>query len=421
MLYRSAASSGTFLHIHNAVVDLIEPPQAEGAEVDGEDTVPDGLEADLSALEKGADEDFSVIPTHGVVSGDAADREVAGVFEGRRAAGKGPLGRMVKLRRELHVEGLVGPLVVIDPTKVIEPALLGGEGRPGSVMRKGGSLLERPVHAFMASILVGLSGLDALGEDAEGDPPDGELGEAGDRGGSEGVPVVATDPTWEAEGAEETLETAHCGLKIEAVHAPASEEETGMAVLNGERIAQLPIAGPELALEVRGSGAVGFGEDPNGRPGCVRRRLGFRLSMQPLRLSIRPIVSALGTFSMAGSRASLPRSVRAPHPYFLRSSRMRVTVTGGVECGQERGRWERSRSPSIPSSWKRRIHLKPVGRLIPCRLHNSACERSEISASITKRARSSSTVRVLHGIGHSRLGEPPVYMETCKPSALYVL
>ena len=29
MVYRSAAPPGTLLHIHDAVVDLIEPPQAE--------------------------------------------------------------------------------------------------------------------------------------------------------------------------------------------------------------------------------------------------------------------------------------------------------------------------------------------------------------------------------------------------------
>jgi len=30
-------------------------------------------------------------------------------------------------------------------------------------------------------------------------------------------------------------------------------------------------------------------------------------------------------------------------------------------------------------------------------------------------------VAVLHGIGVSRFGEPPAYMENCKPSARYVL
>jgi hypothetical protein len=256
MAYRSAASPSTLLHIHDAVIDLIEPPQAEGTEVDGEDTVADGLETDFSALKKGADEDFSVIPSHGVVSGDASDGEVAGVFDGRRGPWEGPLRSVVELRRELHVEGFVGALEVIDPTKVIEPTLLGGEGRPGPMRGKGGALLQGPVHAFMTAILVRHSGLDALGEDPQRDPPDGKLGEAGDRGRSEGVSVVAPDPTGKAEGLEEIPETAHGGLKIKAEHAPAREEETGVTVLSSERIAQLPVAGSKLTLEVRGPGGV---------------------------------------------------------------------------------------------------------------------------------------------------------------------
>ena len=112
---------------------------------------------------------------------------------------------MVEPRRELRIDGFVGAPEVIDPTKVIETPLLGGKGRQGSMRRKRGALLESPVHAFMTPVLVGLSGLDALGEDPERDPLGGELGEAGDRGRSEGMSVVATNPTGKADGPEETL------------------------------------------------------------------------------------------------------------------------------------------------------------------------------------------------------------------------
>lgn len=97
---RSAASSGTLLHIHDAVVDLIKPPQVAGTEVDGEDPVPDGLKADFAALGKGADDDLPIVPAHGVVSRDAPDREVAGAFYGNRTVRKDPLERLVELRRE---------------------------------------------------------------------------------------------------------------------------------------------------------------------------------------------------------------------------------------------------------------------------------------------------------------------------------
>ena len=46
-------------------------------------------------------------------------------------------------------------------------------------------------------------------------------------------------------------ETVHRGFEIEAEDAPAREEGTGMTVLNGERVAQLPIAGQ--VRSVRGS------------------------------------------------------------------------------------------------------------------------------------------------------------------------
>ena len=421
MVYRSAASPGTFLHIHDAVIDFIEPPQAEGAEVDGEDPLPDRLEADLSALEKGADEDFSIIPTHGVVSGDASDCEVAGVFEGRKAAGKGPLGRMVELRWELHVQGLMGALIVIDPTKVIEPPLLGGEGRAGSMRRKSGALLEGPVHAFMASVLVGLSRLDALWNDAQRDPPDGELGEAGDRGGSERMSVVATDPTGEAEGAKESPETAHRGLKIEAVHAPAREQETGMTVLNGERIAQLPIAGSELTLEVRGPGTVGLGKDRNGR--ARMRTTASRLSNLDAavalenpsdRLGARHGVDGAVTGQLAAERTGAPTVLLAKLEDAC-DRRGKCRVRTGV------------RTMGAISQPFEALFLKTSNPLVAGRATDSMSPAQLGMREVGDfRLDHEAGAFVFHGSGPPRhralpVGGAPVYMETCKPSALYVL
>lgn len=421
MLYRSSASSGTVLHIHDAVVDLIKPPQAEGAEVDGEDPVPDGLEADLPAFEKGADEDLPVIPTHGVVSGDASDREVAGVLDGRRPPGKGSFGRMVELRRKLHVEGLVGALEVIDPTKVIEPSLLGGESRAGSVRRKGGALLERPVHTFMASILVGFSGLDALGKDAEGDPPDGELGEASDGGGREGMPVVATDPTWEAEGAEETPETAHCGFEVEPLHASARQEKPGMTVLNGEWIAQLPIAGPKLPLEVRGPGTVGLRQDRNGRTGV--RSTASRLAALDTTVALEDPSNRIGTRHVLdlGVTGQLPTERASTPPVFL----------ARLEDASHRRGWCRVRTgmrATGPISQPfNSLFLETSNPLVAGR---AADPMSPAQLGVREvgdvRLDHEAGAFVFHGLGPPRhralpVGGAPVYMETCKPSARYVL
>ena len=62
-------------------------------------------------------------------------------------------------------------LLIVATAKSIEALLLGRKTLPG---RSGGSLFERPMHAFMAAILLWFAWLDPFGEDAEGDPPDGQ-------------------------------------------------------------------------------------------------------------------------------------------------------------------------------------------------------------------------------------------------------
>ena len=111
------------------------------------------------------------------------------------------------------MERFVRSLVVIDSAEFVEPTLLstkmGARGR-------GGLFLEGPVHAFVPAILLGLSWLNELWDDAEGDPPDGELREPCDGGGGEGVAVVGSDALGQAELVEEAAEATDRGLKIKA-------------------------------------------------------------------------------------------------------------------------------------------------------------------------------------------------------------
>jgi len=125
------------------------------------------------------------------------------------------------------------------------------------------------VHAFVAPVLLRLAGLDEFGRNAERDPPDGELREARNGGGSEGRAVVGADSAREAELAEEMPETAHRCMNFGGEQGAAFEEEPGVAVLDGEREAELAVLGTELAFEVRGPGAVGLGKDGNGRTGML--------------------------------------------------------------------------------------------------------------------------------------------------------
>jgi len=125
------------------------------------------------------------------------------------------------------------------------------------------------MHAFMAPVLVRFAGFDELGPDAERDPPDGELREAGDGAGREGGPVVGADTLRQTVLLEEPAEAAHRELEVETQHPLAGEQEAGVSVLHGEREAELTVPGPKLALEVRGPGAVGPRRNGEGRAGVV--------------------------------------------------------------------------------------------------------------------------------------------------------
>jgi hypothetical protein len=60
--------------------------------------------------------------------------------------------------------------------------------------RARGFLLQSEVHAFMAAVLLWLSGLDAFDSDAEAEPPDRELGEIEQGiGAGEGNAIIGTD------------------------------------------------------------------------------------------------------------------------------------------------------------------------------------------------------------------------------------
>ena len=64
-------------------------------------------------------------------------------------------------------------LVVVNPDEVIEALLLLQEVEGSGL---GGFFLQCQVHALVATVLLGMSGLDALDLDAQAQPPDRELG-----------------------------------------------------------------------------------------------------------------------------------------------------------------------------------------------------------------------------------------------------
>jgi len=150
----------------------------------------------------------------------------------------------------------VGADVVVLGAEVVEDALLATEvGSRGS----GGLPLEDEVHVLVLAVLLGASGLDELGEDAELDEPDGEAREAAEGVGGEGGAVVGTDVPGQAEFPEKPGEDGEDADGLHVGAAAAVEDEARVHVLDGERVAELAVAGGKLPFEVCGPGVVGLG------------------------------------------------------------------------------------------------------------------------------------------------------------------
>ena len=82
------------------------------------------------------------------------------------------------------------PNVVVGVAEAFEHALLHAEICAGRFCGVG---LESAMHAFMGSVLLRITGGDALMSNAELQPLDVQLGEAVDAGGSERRTIVTSD------------------------------------------------------------------------------------------------------------------------------------------------------------------------------------------------------------------------------------
>ena len=121
------ASLGTFLHVHDAVVGLVEPAEAEGSVVHGPESIADLLEADDSMFEQAAHEDFALVPFDGAVTGDEPELVMAGILELGRAIDVGARRGPVDRGRRLEVQCFMRPFVVVDLPELVEAILLSPE------------------------------------------------------------------------------------------------------------------------------------------------------------------------------------------------------------------------------------------------------------------------------------------------------
>ena len=88
------------------------------------------------------------------------------------------------------VESLVRSNVIVGFTETFEQTLLNAELSGGRFCSVG---LESSVHAFVGTILLGITRRNALMGNAELKPPNVQLGEPVNTSGSERSPIVATD------------------------------------------------------------------------------------------------------------------------------------------------------------------------------------------------------------------------------------
>src|SRR5271166_4481887 len=135
----------------------------------------DELEADGLSGQHSAEWEWLASEAEEAFGIDAPRLHRFGVLGRAKAVGHGPRRRMVTGRGSLLPERLVGAHVVVDASEAIEDTLLLEQGG----LRWGRGLgLERAVHSLVTAVLLRLPRLDALGEDAELDPPDAQRAEA---------------------------------------------------------------------------------------------------------------------------------------------------------------------------------------------------------------------------------------------------
>ena len=116
----------------------------------------------------------------------------------------------------------------------------------------------------MGSVLLGVSGSDALVRDTELKPPDVQPSKAVNTGGGKGSPVVTADGVWETMSTKEMKELVLNGFRFDSGESAATEQVTTEVVDDGKRVAVVPVAHAEVTFEIDGPNLVGCG----GVEGC---------------------------------------------------------------------------------------------------------------------------------------------------------
>src|SRR6266568_2175942 len=187
----------------------MESCQRDVGEVDHKGFLIDGQQADGFSPEHFTEEDIVFFPAEMAVAVDGAYEHVVLVVDLRFPRRIGARRSLVHTGRSLHGERLMRPYLVIVLTEAIQFALLGTP-----VLSRAQLLLEGAVHAFVSSVLLRMSGLDAFRHDAQLDPPDRQPRQAAERRRGERRPVVGADGSRQPMLAESSFEDGAYPLGI---------------------------------------------------------------------------------------------------------------------------------------------------------------------------------------------------------------
>lgn len=168
----------------------VEAAQGKRGEVNRVPAIVDGLQCDAFSPQSFALKHVVVFP--GELSGGAHASYDHGavVLRFGQACWIRTRRRRVAAVRGSHAQRLVRTLLVVLAAELVEAALLGA---PVGRHRRHGLLLQGQVHALVASVLLRMRRLDALGHDAQLDPPQRQSGSSGNPQRGKGRAVVGAN------------------------------------------------------------------------------------------------------------------------------------------------------------------------------------------------------------------------------------
>src|SRR6266567_2205655 len=171
------------------------------------------------------------------------------------ARGKFSRRRLINFRRRAHLERFVGThLIVFLPKAIQRLLLLAAIAR----RRLRGLGFQRAMHTLVPAVLLRMPGLDALGHDAQLDPPHRQTRQPGQRPRSKRRAVVGADGLRQAVLAESRFKNGLHAPGVGLLHRLTAQQLPAVRIGDRQRINALSIRGVEPAFEISAPHTVGF-------------------------------------------------------------------------------------------------------------------------------------------------------------------